>query len=378
MTYINNDVYQIVNAINKQANGLSPISVVDTKSFVDYGNNILTSNDSTETFMSTLLLRLARTYYTYRPYTSSLKDLLVSGEEYAAIYQKIDVEAPEFVSDETYNLEDGKSVDQYVVRKPKASQKLFIRRSPYSNYVTVSRKMLQGAFKSEEEFAAFVRVLFGKMRIKLDFTLENLARLAIANYIGTVKAMSKEGSLQIRHLATEYEQATGKMADGIYDKDYQAFAVGQIQLAANWLTGLSTQYNLEGAERHTPESEQKLLILDTFQTALQSTVQYQAFHDDYVKLKSFVKVPYWQGEKVRDAISVTVQSSEDDADGTNVMVDNIIGVLFDRYALGTFRSDEETLTTPVNARARYYNTFHFAEQLWYNDLSENFVLFLND
>lgn len=378
MAYINNDVYQIVNAINKQANGLTPINVVDTKSFIDYGNNVLTSNDSTETFMSTLLLRLARTYYTYRPYTSSLKDLIVSGEEWAAIYQKIDVEAPEFVSDETYNLEDGKSVDQYIVRKPKSKQKLFIRRSPYSNFVTISRKMLQGAFRSEAEFAAFVRVLFGKMRTKLDFTLENLARLAIANYIGTVNAMAKTGSLQIRHLATEYKAATGNESKGIYDKEYQAFAVGQIQLAADWLTGLSTVYNLEGEERHTPASEQKLLILDTFQTALQSTVQYQAFHDEYVKLKSFIKVPYWQGESSRDSIAVTVQSSAEDADGTEVNISNIIGVLFDRFALGTFRSDEETLTTPVNARARYYNTFHFAEQLWYNDLGENFVLFLND
>ena len=189
--YINDNVYVIVNAIHKQATGAQDVAVIDTQSFVDYGNSVLTSNDATETFMSTLLLMMARTYYTYRPYESSLKDLLISGEEWGAIYQKIDTEVPDFVSDETYEIKDGQSVDMYVVRKPTAKQKLFIKRSPYSNFVTMSRQLLKGAFRSEAVFSAFVNEVFGKMRIKLDFATENMARLAIANYIGTLVALER-------------------------------------------------------------------------------------------------------------------------------------------------------------------------------------------
>ena len=104
---INNNVYLIVNDIAKQALGSINIDVVDTKSFVDFGNAVINSSDYTETFMQTLLLRIARTYETWRPYESSLRDLVISGEEWGAIYQKIDAEVPDFVSDETFELVDG-------------------------------------------------------------------------------------------------------------------------------------------------------------------------------------------------------------------------------------------------------------------------------
>lgn len=380
---INNKVYTILNSINAQALGSAAIKVVDTQSFVDYGNNVLNSSDTTETFTATLLLRLARTYYTYRPYESSLKDMIVTGEQWAAIYQKIDANVPDFVADETYDIEDGKSVDQYVVRKPTSKQKLFIKRSPYSNFVTISRQMLKGAFNSEAEFAAFVRLLFGKMRTKLDFAMENLGRLAIANYIGTLAV--NDNSPQIVHLCTEYNAELGLTDDAalnektcLHDKDFMAYAAGRIELFSKRFRSLSTAYNAEGEERHTPNKEQRLLVYDDFQSRLQHVVQYQAFHSDMVKLREFIEVPYWQAESNRTSIMVKVTDGTKDGTPEEKRVDNIIAVLFDRYALGTFRSEEETLTTPVNARARYYNTFHFAEQLWYNDISENLVVFCLD
>lgn len=373
--YINNNVYAVVNAIHKMATGEDALSVVDTQSFVDYGNTVLSSNDHTETFMSTLMLLQARAYYTWRPYESSLRDLMITGEEWGAIYQKIDGEVGDFVSDETYELVDGQSVDQYIVRKPNATQKLFIRRSTYSNFITMSRKLLQGAFRSEADFASFAAMIFGKMRIKLDFATENMARLAIANYVGTLSAAN---SPQIVNLVSDYNASTGSAltaATALFDKDFLAYAVGEIELYSNRLSHLSVAYNKEGAERHTPKREQKLLIYDGFQSRLQHVLQYQAFHDEFVRLRNFVEVPYWQGEQSRMQIDVKVEDANADGGTANVVLNNIIGVLFDRFALGTFRSDEETLTTPLNARARYYNTFHFAEQLWYNDMSENFVCF---
>lgn len=372
--YVNNEVYAIVNEVNKEATGAKAVAVIDTQSFVDYGNTVLASNDQTETFMSTLMLQMARMYTTYRPYESSLRDLIVTGEEWGAIYQKIDGEVGDFVADDSYELTDGQSVDQYVVRKPTPTQKLFVKKSPYQNYVTISRPALKDAFRSEGDFSRFVALIFGKMRTKLDFALENLARLAIANYIGTLAAQG--ATAQEIPLVTNYNAATGSSltaATAPFDKDFQAYAVGEIELVSKRMRNLSTSYNLEGAERHTPTGEQRLLVLDEFQTRLQTVLQYQAFHEQLVTLKEFIEVPYWQGESARSTVKVTV---DDGDDGTSdETVENIIACVFDRFALGTFRSDEETLTTPVNARARYYNTFHFAEQLWYNDLSENFVYF---
>lgn len=383
--YINNEVYAIVNAVHAMATGADELAVVDTASFVDFGNNVLSSSDATETFLNTYLLRVATTYDTFRPYDGKLKDLMLSGDEWGAIVQKIDAEVPDFVSDETFEIEDGHSVDQYIVRKPVGRQKLFIKRSTYSNFITTAKKLLKGAFLSEAAFLSWARMVAGKMRNKIEFSTENLARLAIANYIANME----DG--QIVHLLTNYNNESGLSltADkALLDKDFLAYAAGEMELVSKRLRNLSVSYNAEEAERHTPAGEQRFLVFDKFQSRLQHVVQYQAYHKELVSLGEFIEVPYWQGEyemsddptpvrvDVRDTIKVTV---DDGAGGTDdVTVSGIMGFIFDKYALGAHRSEEETLTTPINARGRYYNTFHFAEQLWFNDLSENGVVFLLD
>ena len=56
--YINNEVYAIVNAVHAMATGADEVAVVDTQSFVDFGNNVLSSSDATETFLNCYLLRM--------------------------------------------------------------------------------------------------------------------------------------------------------------------------------------------------------------------------------------------------------------------------------------------------------------------------------
>lgn len=371
--YINNEVYSIVNDVAKMMTGKEAVAVIDTQSFIDFGNNVLSSSDNTEVFLNTYLLRVATTYDTFRPYTGALKDLVLNGSEWGAIVQKIDAEVPDFVCDETFEIEDGQSVDQYIVRKPTGRQKLFIKRSTYSNFITTSKKLLKGAFLSEAAFLQWARMVAGKMRNKIEFATESMVRLAIASY------MANAADTQFVHLLTDYNTESGQeltKAAAMLDKDFLAYAAGTMELASKRLRNLSVSYNAEEAERHTPVGDQRFLVYDLFQSRLQHVVQYQAYHKELVSLGEFIEVPYWQGESTRDEVIVKVDDGEG---GTETKtVENIVAFIFDKFALGAHRSEEETLTTPVNARGRYYNTFHFAEQLWFNDLSENGLIFCLD
>lgn len=377
MAYLNNDiinnqVYAIVNAVNEMASGIEDVDVIDTASFIDFGNKVLSSSDATEQFLNAYLLRIARTYDTFRPYSGKLKDLIYSGEEWGMIVQKIDAEVPDFVADDTFELVDGQSIDQYIVRKPTGRQKLFVKHATYKNFITTSKKLLKGAFLSESAFLAWARMVAGKMRNKMEFAIENMARLAIASYMANAK------ETQFVHLLTDYNTEKGgtplTAAQALLDKDFLAYAAGTMELYSKRLRDLSVSYNGEGVERHTPIGEQKFLVFDLFQSRLQHVVQYQAYHKDLVSLGEFVEVSYWQGESDRDTIKVTVDDGEGGTD--EVTIEKIMGFIFDKYALGTHRAEEETLTTPLNASGRYFNTFHFAEQLWFNDLSENGMVFL--
>ena len=114
---------------------------------------------------------------------------------------------------------------------------------------------------------------------------------------------------------------------------------------------------------------QRFVYLVDFMTALETQVQYAAFHDQYVKTATGIAVPYWQS--AQDASYIMVK----DEDDQQKIMTNIVAFVHDRDALGTYRKEEEALTTPVNAKGRYYNTFWHLDNLYFNDLSENGIVF---
>ena len=111
-------------------------------------------------------------------------------------------------------------------------------------------------------------------------------------------------------------------------------------------------------------------MLASFERALETVVQYSAFNEEMVRLNAFSTLNFWQS--AQDPSYIMVERA---SDGAQVIKTHIVGVLYDRDALGMYKKDEDVLTTPVNAKGLYYNTFYHQMELWFNDTSENFVYF---
>lgn len=360
-------MYTIVNNVADQVMGTSAIKAVDTNSFVSLGNAILSSQTMTENFANELVLRIARTIVSYRMYYSRLKPLIFDDIQWGAIVQKVKVQMPIAVSDKAYDLKDGDSVDMYEVRKPKMTQKFFVERTPYSFFVTIQRWQLKRAFLNEGAMMAFINAIFGEIRNKLELTFESLGYLAMDNFIANVTED------QTINLVTQYNADTGStLATGLAamnDSDFLRYAIGKMNIMSRKLESMTTIFNAEGAERHTPRDLQRFVVLDEFVERMRTVVQWQAFHEQYVSKVPNIEVPYWQAMKSPSQIIVTNE------DGTETTINNVIGFIHDRDALGTYRKESEVLTTPLNARGRYTNTFYHEEQMWFNDLSENGIVF---
>lgn len=360
-------IYTLVNSVTSQAMGAT-LSTYDANGLISLGDTVLASNTNTEAFMNTLVQRIGRTIFSYRAYNNKLGDMLRDNIEWGAIVQKIKVKMPSAVADQTFNLNDGQSIDMYVVSKPQVDQKLFVTRAPYSYFVTIQRKTLKEAFTSVEMMGGFISYIFGEVRNKLELTLETLGRAAIANRIAATNGT------RVRNLVTEYNtlKSTELTAEtAMYDSDFMRYASAQIKLVSKRMTDMSTIYNEQGIERFTPYDKQVIRVVSDFESQLESIVLWQAFRDEYVKLKNFSEVNYWQAATSPMSINL-IQVGEEE---TVTEINNVVAVVYDYDALGTYKTDEETSTTPYNARGRYYNTFWFGEQLWFNDLSENFVYF---
>lgn len=361
-----NQVYSLVNEVVAQATGQTNLKAVDATTLISMGNVILSSTQNVEAFLNTLVQRIAYTVMGWRNYRNKLGDYALGDFEFGAIVQKIRVHMPTFQADESYNLEDGKSVDPWVINKPTADQKLFCIRTPYSIPITISRVLLREAFTGSEEMSRFIGYVMAQIRNAIELSMENLAHVAINNMVAST-------AHNVR-LVTEYNAETGKSltaATALHDTAFMAWAIGILNQYRDYLADMSVLFNDGSIETFTPYADQRVLIHSDFQRQLETVVQYAAFHDNIVSAKGkYNIVTFWQSQQSRRAIMLEPANG-----GEQFSMDNLVAIIHDRDALGTYQREEDVLTTPVNARARYYNTFYHLKQLWFNDTSENFVYF---
>lgn len=379
---VTTQVYELINEVNSQAFGETALAVADTQGLISLGTTVLTSTSNTEAFLNALVQRIGRTIISFRAYRNKFSDMVRNDFEWGAILQKIRVHMPEAQLDPAYDLENGESVDPWTVYKPEVEQKLFVTRTPYMFAVSIARDQLKEAFTGESAMGAFISAIFGQVRNALEMSLENLGRLAITNFIAQVTPAG-DPLTTINHeitLVSDYNDERGldgadalTAATALSNPDFLRYAVARIKSVSDYFADMGTLYNDGSIETFTPRENQRLKVLSDFERRLETVVQYSAFNEEMVRLDAFDMVNFWQAQDTtdsRDAINITRAS-----DGATVTKSNIVAVLFDVEALGMYRRDEDVLTTPVNAKGMYYNTFYHLKQLWFNDLSENFVYF---
>ena len=369
-----NQIYSIVNDAALQTLGENAIQATDSASLVAMGNAILSSTNNTTLFVDNLFQRIGHTMVSYRPYKSQLGLLAVTDMTMGAIMQKLKVKMPQAVEDVTTQLIDGQSIDQYIVSKPKASQKIFVKRTPYTFFITMQKKWLREAFNSIEVMGSFIAAIYGEAENALELSQENLARLCLANFMATISTTSS----RVINLVTEYNTKTGKSVptgeDAMLDEGLLRYSLGRMNNISKKMKTMSTLYNDGTETRHSPDDTQRFVSLVDFQTALETQVQWAAFHDKYVKSKNGIEVPYWQAAKNPLNIDLILEGDDPEQQESTTLT-NIVATIHDRDALGTYRKEVEVATTPLNARGLYTNQFWHLNDLYFNDVSENGIIF---
>lgn len=360
-----NQIYTIVNDAAQQSLGSSILAVNDLTGLISLGTTVLSSNNNTELFLNALIQRVGKTILSYRAYRNKFDDMVMDDFQYGAILQKIKAKMPTAETDEMYDLEDGKSVDMYKVRKPKVNQKLFVTETPYQFAVTIQEDTLREAFLSETAMSGFIAIVFGEVQNAMALAMENLGRACIANFMGE--------TTRTRNLLTEYKvlvpDTTLTATTAMRDDAFLRWALSEIKTTIKMMSEMSVMFNNGTETRHTPPELLRIKVLSSFESALETSVQYAAFHENYVRLDGYREVNFWQSIQSPSAIQIKRAS-----DGTEVAINNIVMAMYDRDALGIYKLYDRTATSPLNAAGMYRNTFWHEKQLWFNDLSENFVL----
>lgn len=382
-------IYTIVNEVASQAMGSTAIAVVDNAGLIALGNTVLGSDATKNNFISALTDRIGRTIVSFRAYHSHFPDFERDSIEWGNILQKLKIGMPDAESDDSYNLKDGTSVDQYKINKAKVNQLLFTTESPWQTHITVHLEQLEKAFIDSSAMGAFISGMFGEVQNRIELAMENLSMDCVNNFIAEVISRETDRPNRVVKLVTLYKDATGvdhtaEPLTALDDEEFLKFVVRKINTISSTFEYITrefyndTEFGSPGAQasgvysRHTPKSEQRLMMFIDLVNALKTNINSKAFNMEQVAIDiPFKTVPFWQNLQSPAGINIKPSSGK-----TAVVQSGVMGILYDREAMGTFKKKYNSITSPINAAGQYYNVFYHMITMYYNDLTENAVVFL--
>lgn len=381
-------IYTIVNEVANQAMGTDSIAVVDNTGLVALGNTVLGSDATKNNFINALTDRIGRTIVSFRAYHSHFPDFERDSIEWGNILQKLKTAMPDAEEDQSYNLADGTSVDQYKINKAKVNQLLFTSETPWQTHITVYLEEMDKAFVDSSAMGAFISGMFGEVQNRIELAMENLSMDCVNNYVAEIIKDKETRPSRIINLITEYKDKTGvdyttEPLKALDDENFLKYFVRRVNSLSSVFEYMTTDiYNdtsvYDGAgqsgaySRHTPKSEQRMMLFIDLVNALKTNINSKAFNMEQVAIDiPFKTVPFWQSLQTPSGINVKPASG-----GTAVTHSLLMGILYDREAMGTFKKKYKSLTTPINAAGQYYNVFYHMITMYYNDLTENAVVFV--
>jgi len=406
------DACAIVQAMVEEMTGQSSsVTTVTSSNFVSVGETILRSG--TENTLNTLSLILGRTFMAVRPYKAKLmimnslnSGLYANRMRKISFYSRPAKESGAFNTNLNTNhamgydngSNSGASLPtMWEQNAPVPMEFNFGGRSVWDDSTTVYEDQLQVAFRSPEDFAAFVNGIMVEKGNDIESQKEAFNRLTLLNYMAGIYDLNAVNGAAIdmtaaynadRALSPAVTTAQILSTPAILD-DFVRFFVEKVKVLSDQLTHRSIKYHWSPAKtiggvnyellRHTPKDRQKLILYKPFWIKAEATVMPSIFNPEYLKVENFEGVDYWQNENVPMAIDVTpaipdVSDPTQQIAGTNVALNNVLGVLYDEDALMVDYQLDSAYSTPIEARKRYRNMWwHFAKNA-INDFTENGIL----
>ena len=383
-----NQCATLLKAINEQATGKTTLTPTTPGEFVSVATTTLMSGY--DNVINAVSQVLSKTIFSVRPYNAKMEGLMVDSVRYGNHVRKLVTLDADPETDDRIPLTDGTSVDQQRVKKPAVLQTNFYGANVYQRSVTIFRDQLDTAFTSAEEFSRFVGMVIQNVMDQREQDIENCKRMALNNFIaGKIKGDEDN----VVHLLTEYKAESG-LADLTAETvlspanypDFIKFAIGRIKTIGDLMTERSIKYHLNTTSakipRHTPLADQRVYLLSQYVNKMEASVFSTVFNEDYLKTADFERINFWQSLDAPASIDITPSYMH--TDGTIKKSDTVVketavfGVVFDREAVGMTMVNEWSAPAPFNARGGYTNTFwHYTTRFW-NDFTENGVVFLLD
>lgn len=380
-------LHALVNQTTQEVLGETAIIQDDLSNVVDIGKQII-DTDNVDSYVKKLVNHIGKVIFVNRLYAGGVPSVLMDSWEYGSILEKISADMPTATENKSWDLNDGEDYSPNVFYKPSVSAKFFNSMVTFEIPMSFTELQVKQSFSNANQLNGFISMLVtaieNAMTVKLDAlimrTITNMAAETLAveldvdgtiTYTGTgVKAVNLLSLFNAGKTAAQ--KVTKETA--LLNADFIRFATYQIGLYQDRMSTISTLFNVGGKARFTPKDMLHTVLLADFAKSSSTFLTADVQNAENVTLPKHETVPYWQGSGLNyslvDVSALDVKTST----GKVVKMDGLLGVMFDRDALGVTNLDRR-VTTNYNPKAEFYNNFYKFDAGYYNDLNENFIVF---
>lgn len=369
-------VYSIMNAVTQTTLGENEVLAEDLSNIVDIGNSIM-NVAGIENYVRSLTDHIGKTIFVNRAYSGSVPSVLMDGWEFGSILEKVTYDdLPEATENESWKLENGKSYDVNVFTQPKASAKFFNKRVTFEVPMSFAERQVKSAFDNAAQLNSFFSMIYNAIDKSMTVKVDGLVSRTINNMIGET-LVNGANTVKAVNILKMYNEKFGTRLTAnncIYDPEFIRYASLVIGLWSDRLTKLSTLFNVGGKDRFTSKDLQHIVLLSEFEAYAKAYLYSDTYHKEFTALPNAEKVAYWQGSGTNYDFASTSKIHVTTSSGDEVEQSGILGIIFDRDALGVSNLDRR-VTTNYNAKGEFFNNWYKFDAGYFNDLNENFVVF---
>lgn len=383
-----NQIYELMNTVVEEVLGQEAVVQEDLSNVVDIGKTII-STDNLDNYVRKLVNHIGKVVFDNRVYSGAAPSVLMDSWEYGSILEKISADLPEATENESWNLQDGVSYDQDVFYQPKITAKFFNSKVTFEVPISFTELQVKESFSNKEQLNGFLSMIFNAVEKAMTIRLDSLVMRAINNMTAETLVADLTGEDDELDLTGTGVKAINLLAlynadkdaeeqlqpeEAIRNADFIRFASYMISLYRDRMTKISTLFNVGGKERFTPTEDIVTVLLSDFASATNVFLNSDVYHNEMTALPAYETVPYWQGSgesyEFQDVSSINVKTASKEV----VEASGILGVMFDRQAVGVANLDRR-VTTNYNAKAEFFTNYYKMDAGYYNDLNENFLVF---
>lgn len=373
-------IAEIVNQTTAEITGREALADVDLNQVVETGAEVLDNDKLIDNYVKTLIDHIGKVVFVNRPYTGSTPSVMMDSWEYGAILEKITYEGlPEAKDNQSWDLQDGKSYDPNVFVKPTVSAKFYSERRTFDIQMSFAQRQVKSAFSSAAQLQAFFAMIETAISNGMTVKMDSLVRLTLANAIATIYANRATNPVQYYGLVARYNAATGDAtvtkSNALVSPEFCRWASMEMKRVIARMRNMSTLYNKGSKDRFTPADRLHLILHSDFIAAAEAYLYSDTYHDEFVRLPQAEQVSFWQGTGSSFAWSDTSKIIVTPRESNEVVtVEDIIGIAWDRDALGVSNLDRR-VTTNWNPVAEFTNNWYKFDAGYFNDFNENIVVF---